>query len=248
MQRYKCIISYDGTTFAGYQGQPNKRTVQGEIEAVLAKIHKGKEIRIHASGRTDAGVHAKGQVIHFDSPLAIPETRWALAMNSQLPNDISILSVEKADANFHARFDAIGKEYRYFVLHTKGRDPFLRNYAYWYPHPLNIEAMIAGSKHLIGTHDFTSFCSAKTEVEDKVRTIRGIDLSQENHLLVFHFKGNGFLYNMVRILVGTLLEVGAGERQPQDIAEILAQKDRTVAGKTAPARGLYLWKVDYQKT
>ncbi|XJZ27471.1 tRNA pseudouridine(38-40) synthase TruA [Bacillota bacterium Lsc_1132] len=246
MQRYKCIISYDGTAFAGYQGQPNKRTVQGEIESVLAKLHKGEEVRIFASGRTDAGVHAKGQVIHFDSPLAIPESRWALAIHSQLPDDISILSVEKVASSFHARFDAVGKEYRYVLLLSKDRDPFLRNYAYWYPYRLNIEAMKEASKYLIGTYDFTSFCSAKTEVEDKVRTIAEITLSQEGPLLTFQFKGNGFLYNMVRILVGTLLEVGSGERRPEDIAAILAQRDRTIAGKTAPARGLYLWEVFYE--
>ena len=124
MQRYKCTISYDGTAFSGYQVQPSKRTVQSEMEAALAKIHKGKAVKVFASGRTDAGVHAKGQVLHFDSALSIPEERWGIALQSLLPGDISIRNVEKADADFHARFDTVGKEYRYFISLSKSRDPF----------------------------------------------------------------------------------------------------------------------------
>lgn len=246
MQRYKVTISYDGTAFSGYQVQPNKRTVQSVIEAVLSKIHKGKDVRIFASGRTDAGVHAKGQVIHFDSELAIPEERWRTALNSMLPSDISVLSVKKVNAQFHARFNATGKEYRYQLSLSRQRDPFLRNYVYHFPYALDMEAMNEGSKYLIGTFDFTSFCSAKTEVEDKIRTIKEIDISQEGDLLILRFRGNGFLYNMVRILVGTLLEVGSGERKPEDLATIIAQKDRSAAGKTAPPQGLFLWKVVYE--
>lgn len=246
MQRYKMTISYDGTAFSGYQVQPNKRTVQSVIEDVLAKIHKGKDVRIFASGRTDAGVHAKGQVIHFDSDLAITEERWGTALNSMLPNDISVLSVKKVNDQFHARFNAKGKEYRYQLSLSRQRDPFLRNYVYHYPYALDIEAMNEGSKYLIGTFDFTSFCSAKTEVADKIRTIQEIDISQEGDLLTLRFRGNGFLYNMVRILVGTLLEVGSGERKPEDLAAIIARKDRSAAGKTAPPQGLFLWEVVYE--
>lgn len=245
MNRYKCIISYDGSGFSGYQVQPNKRTVQSEIEAVLAKIHKGSHVKISASGRTDAGVHAKGQVIHFDSPLSLPAEKWELAINSMLPEDISVLSVGKADLSFHARFDASGKEYRYFLNQLAKRDPFQRNYAFHYPFPLNLAAMREACTYLLGTHDFSSFCSARTEVEDKVRTIETIEILQEEKRLCFRFVGNGFLYNMVRILVGTLMEVGSGKRKPEEIAEILEKKDRRYAGKTAPGQGLYLWKVHY---
>lgn len=245
MQRYKCMISYDGTGFSGYQVQPNKRTVQGELEKVLTKIHKGVEVKVVASGRTDAGVHAKGQVIHFDSPLSITEDRWETALNSLMPEDISILSVEKAPESFHARFDAAGKEYRYFIYLSSKRNPFQRNYAYQYPFALDIETIKEGSKYLIGTHDFTSFCSAKTEIEDRVRTIKEINFSKDGDLLCIQFVGNGFLYNMVRILVGTLLEIGSGRRAPDELLEILVKKDRCFAGKTAPAHGLYLWKVFY---
>lgn len=243
--RIKCTAAYDGTGYSGYQVQPNKRTVQGEIESALAKLHKGRKIAISASGRTDAGVHAKGQVFHFDTPLRLPEEKWAVALNSLLPADISILKAEIAEADFHSRFDAVGKEYRYFIHLSKSRDPFKRNYAYQFPYALDLEAMEMAKKHLVGTHDFTSFCSAKTEVEDKVRTLESIELIKEDDMLIFRFAGNGFLYNMVRILVGTLLEVGQGERNPIQMGEVLESRDRRCAGKTAPAHGLYLWEVHY---
>jgi tRNA pseudouridine38-40 synthase len=245
MQRYKCIISYDGSSFSGYQVQPNKRTIQSVIEAVLAKMHKGEPVKISASGRTDAGVHALGQVIHFDSALPISVEKWELALNSLLPDEIVVLTVEKVHEGFHARFDASGKEYRYFLQLSRKRDPFRRNYAYQYPYPLDIERMKSACQYLLGTHDFSSFCSARTEVEDKVRTIETIEISQAEGTLSIRFVGNGFLYNMVRILVGTLLEVGSGSRNPEEIKTILEKKDRRLAGKTAPAHGLYLWKVFY---
>ena len=246
MQRYKSIISYDGSGFSGYQVQPKKRTVQSELEAVLAKMHKGEPLKVSASGRTDAGVHAKGQVIHFDSHLPISEEKWEIALNSLLPEEISVLSVKKVESTFHARFNAIGKEYHYVLQLSKRRDPFQRNFSYLYPYELNIEAMREASCFFIGTHDFTSFCSAKTEVEDRIRTIETIDLILDNDFLTLRFVGNGFLYNMVRILTGTLLEVGSGKRKPEEMADLLAKKDRRLAGKTAPAQGLYLWKVFYE--
>ncbi|WP_179292728.1 tRNA pseudouridine(38-40) synthase TruA [Bacillus sp. 7884-1] len=246
MIRYKCIISYDGSGFSGYQVQPKKRTVQSVIEAVLTKMHKGSSVKISASGRTDAGVHAKGQVIHFDSPLSLPVEKWELALNSMLPEDISVLSVKEADdPAFHARFDANGKEYRYYLNQSPKRDPFQRNYAFHYPYPLNLEAMREASAYLLGTHDFSSFCSARTEVEDKVRTIETIEILQDEEKVSFRFVGNGFLYNMVRILVGTLIEVGSGKRKSEEIVEILEKRDRRCAGKTAPGQGLYLWQVFY---
>lgn len=245
MQRYKCTIAYDGSGFSGYQIQPNKRTVQNEIEEVLAKIHKGTSVKITASGRTDAGVHAKGQVIHFDSPLKIPVNKWENALNSMLPSDIAFNRIEKAEDGFHARFDTAGKEYRYFVYPSKKRDPFTRNYAFRFPYKLDYIAMKEGLKFLVGTHDFTSFCSAKTEVEDRVRTIKEIEFFEEDEMLVFRFVGNGFLYNMVRILMGTLLEIGAGDRDPFSLPEVLEKKDRRLTGKTAPGQGLYLWEVFY---
>ncbi|WP_102272427.1 tRNA pseudouridine(38-40) synthase TruA [Cytobacillus massiliigabonensis] len=245
MQRYKCIISYDGTQFAGYQVQPNKRTVQGEIEKALRKLHKDMDIKVSASGRTDAGVHARGQVIHFDSSLKIPLAKWEIALNTLLPDDVSVIRTEMAPDNFHARFDAKGKEYRYFVHLSRQRDPFKRNYAYQYPYSLDIKNINEAVPFLLGEHDFTSFCSAKTDVVDKVREIRQIEVLEEGDMLIFRFIGNGFLYNMVRILVGTLLGTGAGDISPGSIPDILEKKDRAYAGKTAPAQGLYLWEVHY---
>lgn len=245
MQRYKCTISYDGTLFSGYQVQPNKRTVQSEIEAALQRLHKGSTIHITASGRTDARVHAKGQVIHFDSPLSITEERWVKALEALLPDDIVVLKVEQTDPTFHARYQTTGKEYRYFLRRSKVKDPFTRHYQFQYGYPLDIEQMRKAASHLVGTHDFTSFCSARTGVKDHVRTLRVLDIIEEQDQLIFRFVGDGFLYNMVRILVGTLLEVGRGLRKPEDMPIILAQEDRQKAGKTAEPHGLYLWKVFY---
>lgn len=245
MQRYKCIVAYDGTGFAGYQVQPGKRTVQLEIEQALSKIHKGDSVRIAASGRTDAGVHARGQVVHFDSKLQIPGERFKKALNAMLPRDISILDASQVDMDFHARFTSVRKEYRYRISLSEERDPFLRDYAYHYPYRLDLEAMKEAAHYLQGTHDFTSFCSAKTEVVDKVRTVEEIIFNTSEDELVIQFIGNGFLYNMVRIMTGTLLEVGSGKKAPAEMKGILAAKDRVQAGKTAPGHGLYLWKVDY---
>ncbi|WP_028781744.1 tRNA pseudouridine(38-40) synthase TruA [Thalassobacillus devorans] len=246
MQKVKCIIQYDGTAFAGYQVQPNGRTIQAEIEAALKKMHKGEVVKVIASGRTDAGVHAVGQVIHFTSDLDIPLNGWKRALTAMLPADICVADVDYADAEFHARYDTTGKEYRYKVLNQKEADLFRRHYSYHVPKPLNIEAMRKACGYLKGEHDFTSFCSARTTVKgDKIRTITKADIVVEGNELTFIFLGNGFLYNMVRILVGTLLEIGNGEHAPEEVKDMLRAKDRSAAGKTAPPHGLFLWKVFY---
>ncbi|SFA48755.1 tRNA pseudouridine38-40 synthase [Parageobacillus thermantarcticus] len=244
-KRIKCTLSYDGTHFFGYQIQPGKRTVQGELERALQQIHKGEAIRVTASGRTDAGVHAYGQVIHFDTPLSLSPDQWKKALNALLPDDIVIKDAQEATPSFHARFSAKAKEYRYKVRIAQERDVFLRNYCYYFPHPLDMEAMRRALRLIEGTHDFTSFCSAKTNVDDRVRTIYTADMAVRDDLLEFRFIGNGFLYNMVRIIVGTILEVGQGKRSVDSISSALAAKDRRLAGKTAPPQGLYLWKVYY---
>lgn len=247
MSRYKCIISYDGIHFSGYQVQPNKRTVQSEFEHALQKMHKGEQVKISASGRTDANVHALGQVIHFDSGLSIPDEGWKRALNSMLPEDIRVRSVEKVAPDFHARFDVKAKEYRYRLFVSKDPCVFKRHYTYHYPYPLNLPVMIEATDRLIGTHDFTSFCASKTEVQDKVRTIYQIKIEKQDDELIFSFIGNGFLYNMVRILVGTLLDVGSGQKDAKMMDTILSGKDRSLAGKTAPGQGLYLWQVFYKE-
>ncbi|MDC3414609.1 tRNA pseudouridine(38-40) synthase TruA [Aquibacillus sp. 3ASR75-11] len=246
MERIKCTIHYDGTWFSGYQIQPNGRTVQEELETALTKIHKGRVVKVVASGRTDAGVHAKGQVIHFDSDLHIQKENWKKALNTLLPDDILIDEVSIMNIPFHARFDVKEKEYRYFVLNTKAQDVFRRHFAYHVPYDLDIASMQQACEFVKGKHDFTSFCASHSGVKgDKVRTIYAASCEKEQGLITITFKGNGFLYNMVRILVGTLLEVGEGERKPSDLPSIIQAANRETAGKTAPPQGLFLWKVSY---
>lgn len=215
MQRVKAIISYDGTSFSGYQIQPGMRTVQAEIDKALVKMHKDKEIFSVASGRTDSGVHATGQVIHFDTPLNLPIDRWKLALNVLLPTDIRLVEVEYVDEDFHARYSATGKTYVYKWSYSEVHSPFERNFSVHLgrSHP-DIQLMKEAAEFLIGTHDFTSFCSSKTATTNKVRTIRTLELEKQGDYLVMTIEGNGFLYNMVRSIAGMLLVVGNGWKTP----------------------------------
>jgi tRNA pseudouridine38-40 synthase len=244
MRRLKCIVAYDGTDYSGFQVQPDQITIQGEIEAALQRI-TGEVIQISGSGRTDAGVHARGQVFHFDTASGIPLEKWQFVLNNQLPDAIVIRSVEEVDASFHARFDVKSKEYRYCIDNGPIADVFRHRYADHIRFPLDVEAMQQGARHLIGEHDFTSFCSAKTFVEDKVRTIYDLRVERSGNEVWVVCRGNGFLYNMVRIIVGTLVEVGQGKRSPDELRDILLARDRERAGKTAPAKGLTMWEVTY---
>lgn len=246
MERIKCTVAYDGSEFAGFQVQPNHRTVQGVIEKALMKIHKGEEIRIQASGRTDTGVHAIGQVIHFDTTLTIPERNWKQAMNTLLPDDVKIKKVEKVNETFHARYSVKQKEYHYYVSNQEDPDVFQRNYALHFPKQLNMEAIKQACKHLEGTHDFTTFSSAKSSVKgSKVRTLFQASCEKKGDTVEFIFRGSGFLYNMVRIMVSALLDVGTNKRHPEDIPALLAAKERGKLGKTIAPCGLYLWEVRY---
>lgn len=247
MKKFKCTISYDGTHFSGYQFQPNKRTVQLELEQVLKKIHKGKDIRVYASGRTDSGVHAYGQVIHFETDLQIPVDKWKDALNAIIPKDIYVKKVEEVSPDFHAQYDAIEKEYHYFILNRIEPDVFKRNYQYHYPFSLNIEAIQEACSYFEGTHDFTSFCSTRSTVKgSKERTLYEVSCHQKGDEIQFVLRGNGFLYNMVRIIIGVLLDIGSGKITLADIDAMFKQKDRTAAGKTVPSQGLFLWKVSYK--
>lgn len=247
MERIKCTIGYDGTGYSGFQIQENSnKTIQEKLQRALKKLHKGKEITIVASGRTDAGVHAKGQVFHFDTDIIIPEENWIKAFHTKLPDSIQVHRIEKVDRSFHARYDVKQKEYRYRILNSKEPDVFKRHYTFHVWNKLDVEKMQKACKYIMGTHDFTSFCSMKTGVKgEKVRTIYKADCSEQGDEIIFTFRGDGFLYNMVRILVGTLVEVGKGVRSPEEIQEIIGAKSREKAGKTAPAHGLFLWEVQY---
>lgn len=248
MQNLKCIVSYDGTNYSGFQIQAHKNTIQAEIEKTLMKIHKGDFIRIYCSGRTDAGVHAKGQVFHFKTSLEIPLLNWKKAMNTLLPDDIYVMEVEQVSMDFHAQYDAIEKEYRYFVLNSSEPDVFQRNYMYYNDREFNVEKMQEACQLLEGTHDFTSFCSMRSTIKgDKIRTIYELSCNKYGDIIEFKIRGNGFLYHMVRIIVGMLLDVGCGKTGMEAIEQALEQKDRTVAGVTIPPEGLYLWNVTYKE-
>lgn len=248
MKKVKCTISYDGTNFHGYQIQPNLRTVQGELEAALQRIHKGEHVRVYSSGRTDTGVHARAQTIHFTPKGYLINVDWKRALNSLLPKDIYVHEAVYVPASFHVRFDAVAKEYRYYVIVTEERDVFKANYTYQIPFELDLEAVQRACKYFEGTHDFTTFSSAKATVKgSKVRTLYKVACHQEENQFEFIFRGDGFLYNMVRILVGTLIDVGRGRILSEEIPELFNKKDRTVIGDTAPPQGLYLWRVFYDK-
>lgn len=240
----KCEISYDGTDFHGFQIQPGKRTIQGEIESALEIITK-QSIPIIASGRTDAGVHARKQVCNFFTESRIPEEKWEIAINSLLPNDIVILSANEMPLEFHSRYDVQTKTYRYYIYNNKTVDIFRRNFTWHYPYFLDTEKMKKASKLFIGEHDFTSFSSAKSDIKNKIRRIYESDIWVDQNEIIFQISGNGFLYNMVRILMGTLLKIGSNKMEPEAIVNLFAENNRTVAGITVPARGLTLWDVKY---
>ncbi|GAA2860543.1 tRNA pseudouridine(38-40) synthase TruA [Lactobacillus intestinalis] len=248
--RYKMTMAYDGHLFHGFQMQPNQRTVQGEIEKALQKMTKGKRVIVEGSGRTDAGVHALGQVIHFDYPgNVIPADRMILALNSMMPMDIIFKECEIVSEDFHVRYSAKGKWYRYRVSLDRFVNPFKRFYTGHYPYPLEVERMQIAAKDLIGTHDFTSFAASGGQIIDKVRTMYyvNIEKDEKENEIVFDFICSGFLYNMVRILVGALLEIGNGKRPVDDFPRIIAAKNRQEVRETAQASGLYLYHVFYDE-
>lgn len=247
MKRMKAVIAYDGSGFAGYQIQPEARTIQRELMKVLKNIHKGRDVQVVASGRTDAKVHATGQVIHFDTDFNIPVEGWLKALNVLLPEDIRVSSIEEAAPEFHARYHTIGKTYRYKWDRSTIISPFTRNYMVHLKQRPDVDAMRKAAKAILGTHDFSSFCAANTGVVDKVRTIRRLDFEEHGEELHMVIEGSGFLYNMVRIIAGTLFEVGIGKRNPEEVAEIIRSADRAAAGKTAAAHGLYLENVEYER-
>lgn len=241
--RYKCTCMYDGTYFHGFQAQAGVKTIQEEIENALFIIHKHK-VEIVASGRTDAGVHAIGQVFHFDSELDIEDNNFKNAINTRLDKAIYITKVEKVSDEFHARKSAIAKEYHYLIDFGE-YNPFLRNYRY-YCQKKNVDKELfkkAFSVYL-GEHDFRSFTKDKKK-ENTIRTIEQIDFEEENTMIKIKIKGNGFLHNQIRILVAMALEVGRGKISIDDLKRIMEAKNRQLAPKIAPPNGLYLYKVYY---
>lgn len=240
-------FSYDGSDFKGYQKQPRGRTIQGELESVLKKINGDKAVSVVATGRTDAGVHALNQKAHFELDSDMDIEKLLYSMNSMLPCDIHIKHIEEVSENFHARFDATGKEYVY-LINMGEYNPLERKYVYQHNKKLDVVEMQRAMKYLEGTHSFKAFTKADEDKEDYIRTLSQTnlirDLKDVNKITLV-FIGNGFLRYMVRNMVGTLIEIGEGKRRSEEIIEILKSEDRTKAGKTANPEGLYLRNVFY---
>ena len=248
--KFRLTIAYDGTGYEGWQVQKIGLGVQQKVEEALAKLFPSQP-RVHSSSRTDTGVHALGMVAHFEVPRAectMTGRKLALAVNAWLPEDVRVLSAAKVRAEFHARFDATGKQYRYFVWNHPGMNPLARQSAWHVPRPLDLEAMRTAARLFVGQHDFQSFAANPGYAKaTTVRTLTRCDLKRSGQMFTVIIEGDGFLYKMCRGIVGTLVQVGLGKFPPGEVSTMLARRDRRVAGMTAPAHGLVLWKVFYAK-
>jgi tRNA pseudouridine38-40 synthase len=241
---FKITLEYDGTNYHGWQIQPNLPTIQKALEAVISQVAQHK-VNVAAAGRTDAGVHALGQVAQFSTTARLSAEEWQRALNGLLPPDIAVQALEEVPDTFHARFSAKSKLYRYRIFARVQRTALSRSKILHYPYPLDLDAMEVACRALVGTYDFTSFQGSQTDNENPVCTVTKLTVDRFGDEVIFEVEANRFLKQMVRNIVGTLLEVGRGKLQAGEIAGILAAKDRTKAGPTAPAHGLYLVKVDY---
>ena len=245
MKRIKLTIAYDGTNYCGWQIQPNGMTVEEVLNRALKKL-TGEDILVIGASRTDSGVHALGNVAVFDTETTIPAERIAMALNQRLPEDIVIIKSEEVPPDFHPRYCDCSKTYEYHIMNTQIPIPTQRLTNYFVSYPLDLNKMRQAASYLVGEHDFASFCNVRTDVASTVRTIYSLDILQEGEMITIRITGNGFLYNMVRIIVGTLIRVGRGFYEPERVKEILEEKDRKAAGVTAPAHGLTLVSIDFQ--
>ncbi|MBW7452801.1 tRNA pseudouridine(38-40) synthase TruA [Paenibacillus sepulcri] len=244
MRNLRVVVSYDGTRYYGFQTQPGGNTIQDVIQDTIKKL-SGEEVHIIGSGRTDAGVHARGQVFNFHTAAAIPVERWAIALNTRLPTDIVIRSVDEVEPEFHSSYSAKRKTYRYSIDMNKFPDVFERRYRFHHPTPLCVDGMRKGLAALVGTHDFSSFTSRRSTKTTHIRTVFEARIDEQDGKLDLFISGGGFLYNMVRVITGTLLLVGEGKLTADDVSVILEARDRSAAGPTAMAHGLNLWEVEY---
>ena len=245
IRNFRIIIQYDGTKYNGWQKQVStENTIQGKLEAILSKMCE-EPVEVNGAGRTDAGVHALAQVANFRIATDKIAEEVMQYMNQYLPQDISVVSCKEAGERFHARLNATGKHYQYSVWNSAKKPVFKRNYTHQVPERLDLDAIKKACDYLTGTHDFQSFTSTKRGKKSTVRTIDSIELEQVGEELIFHFKGDGFLYHMVRILMGTLVEIGLGIRKAEDIPNVLEACDRSEAGHLIPAKGLTLVEVTY---
>ena len=245
MPNYMLKLCYDGTRYKGWQKQGNTAgTIQEKLETILSRL-LDQPVELAASGRTDAGVHAREQVCSFRADTVLSTEELLRRLRAHLPEDIGALSLEIAPPRFRARLSCVGKTYVYRIWNSRDPDVFERKYRTCVPESLDLDAMRRAAELLCGEHDFAAFCSAKPGKKSTVRELRSVQIEKDGADLRLIYTGSGFLYNMVRILTGTLLEVGKGLRQPEEMSRILASRDRRMAGPTAPAQGLFLWQVDY---
>ena len=245
MKRIKLTIAYDGTNYCGWQIQPNGITIEEILNKALSKM-TGEEVFVIGASRTDSGVHAMGNVAVFDTETTIPAEKIAVALNQRLPDDIVITKSEEVPLDFHPRYCDCSKTYEYHIINTRIPIPTKRLTNYFVSYVLDIDKMRQAASYLVGEHDFVSFCNVRTDVENTVRTITDLDILTNGNEITIRITGNGFLYNMVRIIVGTLIRVGRGFYEPDRVKEILEAKDRKAAGVTAPAHGLMLVEIKYE--
>lgn len=242
--RYALLVQYDGTNFNGWQLQDKGRTIQEEFEKAI-KILSKENVRVTASGRTDSGVHALGQVVHFDLSAEIPLTRLCISLNGILPNEISVKNAFRVCNNFHSRYSAIEREYLYLIYRYPLRSPFMRYKAMWINHSLELEYLRQVVAYLIGEKDFAAFCKKISAGNGTVRKIESIDVSEHKNLIRITFKANAFLHNMIRIIIGTAVQMYREGKDPSYIEHIIESRDRSVSGFTAPPYGLYLNTITY---
>lgn len=245
MKRVKLIVAYEGVNYHGWQLQPNALTVEGVLNRELSALLK-EEITVIGASRTDAGVHSLGNVAVFDTKTRMPAEKISYALNQHLPDDIVVQDSCEVAADFHPRHCNSRKTYEYRIWNAMFPLPTLRRQTYFYHRPLDVQRMQQAADHLVGVHDFKSFCSVNTQVEDTTRELFQAKVTQEGALIRIRVTGSGFLYNMVRILAGTLIQVGNGQLAPEAIPDILKAKDRTAAGPTAPAHGLTMIGIEYE--
>lgn len=245
MKRVKLVIAYDGTNYHGWQVQPNAVTVEEVLNRELSGL-LGEEISVIGASRTDSGVHALGNVAVFDTDSRIPAEKISFALNQRLPSDIRIQSSSEVPAGFHPRKTNSRKTYEYRILNRTFSIPTWRHYSYFFHYPLDIGLMVKGAEYLTGEHDFFSFSSSKTQIEDTVRRIYELEIYRDGDFIIIRVTGDGFLYNMVRLIAGTLIRVGTGHYSPEYMREILLAKDRNMAGPKAPSLGLTLVSIEYE--
>lgn len=237
-------VEYDGSQFFGWQAQEQLITIQGSLEKALSKI-ADHPVKVYCAGRTDAGVHATGQVVHFETTVTRNLRAWTLGTNTHLPPTIAVRWVKIVDDEFHARFSALARRYRYIIFNHSLRSAILASRVTWFYHPLNVDRMRQAACHIIGEHDFTSFRSAQCESSTPMRNVQELTISRQRDYVIVDIQANAFLHHMVRNIVGVLLQIGSGWKEPDWMLKVLESKDRRVAAETASAHGLYLNKVLY---